>query len=343
MLYVPSLAAHLKKLKAGGQDKIMKRLSTDSDGATVAHLSLDVYGRLYELVGPASDLDTTDFEFWSEDTECAAVQGIPESLKSMEDKYAQMKNSHDSSSTDDEVASFSMAVPMLVHHSIATDDFSKQNDFAHLEKFTGATVSDITVHTDSCSSVTVAWDYDSTGSSVFKLPSVTYVLNTGATHSDTSHSVTDYLDYLWNDQHMKFAANYKEHWGDNWDHWLDYHIGMQVTNYSTFTTGGTDGEVWGYHDLIYHTLHEASWPSGYRHGLQFGESGNDFHFYTGYRNTYAWEWLINEGDAKGHCYDLCGCLPENNAKIYLEEVGTALEESQCGWFEGESGKDAGGP
>mmetsp|Transcript_46249 Transcript_46249/g.93345 ORF Transcript_46249/g.93345 Transcript_46249/m.93345 type:complete len:556 (+) Transcript_46249:80-1747(+) len=339
MMYVPSLAAHEKKLKVGKQDrKLMRRLSTDSDGATVAHVSMNVQGRLYELVGPAADLDTSGFSYWKEDTECAAVQGVPESLKSMRDKYDEIKTYHDSSSTDDEVANFALPVPMLVHHSIATDDFSKQNDLAHLVKFTGASVSDTVQHSDTCSSLTLSWDYESVGSQVFKLPSVTYVINTGAT--ETEHSVSDYLDYLWG-EHEKFAADYKMHWGDNWDHWLDFHIGMQVTNYSVTTAGGTGGEVWGYHDLIYHTLHEESWPVGYRHGQQTGEGGNDYHFYTGYRDTYAWEYLINEGEAKDHVYDLCGCLPENNAKIYYDEVGQAKEESECGWAEGQSGVSSG--
>ena len=341
MMYVPSIAAHSEKLHRDGQDHlVMRRLSVDTEGQTVAHLSLNVEGRMYELVGPTDDIDTSSenggWKSWSDAAgECAAVQVVPETLRIMKDKYVEIKSYHNDHAADDEVASFDLPVPMVVHHQIATDDFSKQNDLAHLVKFTGAHVGDAVQHSDTCSSITVSWDYTNEGSEVFKLPSVTYVINTGAAVG--AYSVTDFLNYLWTDEHVKFAGDYKMHWGDNWDHWLDTHIGMQVTNYSSLTVGGTDGSAWGYHDLIYETLHSNSWPVGYRHGLQSGESGNDYHFYTGYRNTFAWEWLINEGEYKGHVYDLCACIPENNAKIYYEKAGRGKEESECKWYQGDKG------
>lgn len=337
LMFVPQVQRHLYRMQKDGIN-LKRRLSLDNDGVQVAHLDFQVEGRIYELVGPAGDIDDEHlalFSDWSTE-ECAPAQVLEQTLESYTAKYQELKDYHDQYATDDAVKNFDFDVPMVIKLTIATDDFEKQNDFAHLKKFSGAHISEVSDY-DTCQTVRVSWNYDNSGKDVFKLPDVVYVKNTAASYGD--YSVTDFLDYLWDDQHVKFAGDYKEHWGDNWDHWLDTHFGMQVTAESSKDT------QWAYHDLIYHELHENNWPVGYRHGNQLDETGNDYHFYTGYRNTFAWEWLINEGRYKEHVYDLCCCIPENNAKIYYsqqvalfgEQEGRGHEESQCGWYKGESG------
>lgn len=340
VMYVPTVKGHIAKLNKDSVD-FMKRISLDSTGMEVAHVGLNIEGRVYELVAPAADLDPpvrSTFKYWS-DEECSEAHELQETLEAYKEKYYELKEIMDEVATDDEVENFDFDVPMIVRVSIATDDFTKQNDLAHLHMFTGAHIgNDISV-SDTCMLKHVSWSYKNEGKWAFKLPPVTYVKNTHPSVTVGKHSVGDFLDYLWDDQHIKFAAAYRENWGDNWDHWLDTHIGMQVTAETT------KDRQWQYHDLIYDELSKNRWPVGYRHGKQSGESGNDFHFYTGYRNTYAWEWLINEGHYKSKEFNLCGCIAENNAKIYYEDMlrehgkkeALGLEESECGWYPGESG------
>ena len=77
VLFVPDLSFHQDALNEGGV-AYMRRLSTlTGDGTTMAHLSVAVQGRVYELVGPASSADTTGFAYWSgSDGECPAAHDL---------------------------------------------------------------------------------------------------------------------------------------------------------------------------------------------------------------------------------------------------------------------------
>ncbi len=99
-LFVPTLARHQTDLEADGV-YYMKRLSTLPDGTSMAHMSVPVQGRVYELVGPASTLtSTTDFVAWSAElNECPQAHAL--TYYDTIDEWISEYETQKSDSTDD--------------------------------------------------------------------------------------------------------------------------------------------------------------------------------------------------------------------------------------------------
>ena len=140
-----------------------------------------------------------------------------------------------------------------------------------------------------------------------------YVLNRAA--SSGEKNVKNYLNYI-DDMHQRYTAKSLSEWGDNWDHWLDQHVGVQTT----------DGTL---NKKVMDAMLSDAIPTGWRYGS--GNSGGDddattssYHYYAGYRSVFAWEWYVQ--DVTTHEKDvqpvqLCACVGENNAVAYEQETG----------------------
>ena len=99
-----------------------------------------------------------------------------------------------------------------------------------------------------------------------------YVKNKVA--STGSKSIKQLLNYI-EKTHQEYTAQPISEWGDNWDHWLDQHVGVQTT----------DGAL---NKKIMDAMETEKVPTGWRYGSG-NNGGNDeestssYHYYAGYR------------------------------------------------------------
>jgi hypothetical protein len=136
VLFVPDLSLHQAKLI---EDDVsyMKRLSTLADGTIIAHLSISVQGRIYEITGPASSADTTGFTFWDGSLgECPAAHDLSfyTSFQGWVDAY----DYQISISSIGAYGSNGLPVPMIAYVTSTSDAPQDQPDLLHLKSFTGA-------------------------------------------------------------------------------------------------------------------------------------------------------------------------------------------------------------
>ena len=136
VLFVPDLSFHQTKLN-DDQVAYMKRLSTLSDGTVMAHLSVSVQGRIYELVGPASSADTMGFSYWSgSDGECPAAHDLAfyTTYQGWADAYDYQVGLSSLGSVGDN----GLPIPMVAYAMATSDAPEEQPDLLHLKDLTGA-------------------------------------------------------------------------------------------------------------------------------------------------------------------------------------------------------------
>ncbi|KAK7233849.1 hypothetical protein SO694_00100063 [Aureococcus anophagefferens] len=76
-LFARNVTAYAERFAAGGVPTL-KRLSYDAAGVAVAHVSVAVAGRVYEIVGAATGAETA-WPAWSS-AECAPAHGLPDTV-----------------------------------------------------------------------------------------------------------------------------------------------------------------------------------------------------------------------------------------------------------------------
>jgi hypothetical protein len=311
MLYVQNISGHKSALESDGVNHL-KRLSYLNDGTEIAHLSVPVGGRIYEIVGPSSYIDTTGFVAWSAElNECPEAHRLTfyDTISDYAADYSyQVANVQQTTATWN-----GMQTPMIVQISSVSDAPKDQNDLRNLREFTGS--SDVTATydgqgadgTDKCEVMDITWD-----SSLDYMVPTRYVMNEAASHG--SRNVKEYLSYI-DECHQDYSADYEVMWGDNWDRWMDQHVGILTTTLPEKNKQIKDKLV------------DQGTPVSYRWGG--GITGEDddianYHYYVGYRSVFAWEFyvmgLTNHED-EVRPVELCACIATNNDDDYEESTG----------------------
>merc|ERR1740138_1146301 len=120
----------------------MRRTSTDASGELVAHLALDIAGRIVEFVGPYTSLtDTMGFSAWTA-KECPTSHELMYPLS----QYRYWAATSDASADDDQVSgwesSTNRTAPMFVaSHAASHDPITHGTLVSELMNFTGAEAS----------------------------------------------------------------------------------------------------------------------------------------------------------------------------------------------------------
>ena len=304
-LYVSDLGQFQRTLDGGGVP-YMKRLSAyPMYGYMMAHIGVDVAGRVVELVGPAVTLDDdAGFTAWA-DSECPAAHALPYAMQSY-DEWASATSFDD----DDEISGWQSddrPVPMFAGTSVASHDPTLHSTlFTQLYNFTG--VSATVLQSDEyCDVVALKWES-------FAGYQLTYVHNKQAHVGE--YDLEDYDTYIEAVHQQYSSAKANGDWF-GWDHFMDQHIGLKYQEIGD----ACDAEQ----ARVRKQLRTSDVPVGERRdyeGLTTGGlSGNTTHFYTGYKGSLAWELNVQCSSDEG-APNVCTCVPENNDRDYKLTSGT---------------------
>ena len=144
----------------------------------------------------------------------------------------------------------------------------------------------------------------------FKLP-LKYVYNA---HVDVHgpKSVDDFNRYVAN-THESVAGSYKAWAG--WDHWLDYHVGLQYGQEYNDAANRTSYEV-------NKRLLAGGVPVGQRY-----ETGGQMHWYSGFEGAITVEFCTvpnaadMDGISENNEAEICTCRADNNLQQYEDDTG----------------------
>lgn len=309
--YVPDIGLFATKLDDAGVPHL-KRKSTVASSATdttpveLAHLSVPVEAKTYEIVGPLATLssasDSDSYEEWSA-YECPNCHHLAEDFATLQYRYEVTDNTttwtdSDTGEADGRPQPMLVAVHVAVSSSQTLDEM--RTDFANLRDYTRAKWELSTSTDGTCNVASLSWK---------SMPGVVvkYVQNN---HEDLP-SKDELVEYeqTWTDEYAKtFYSQSETHdlpSSANWHHFLDTHIGIT----------GTQGDDGGYCDDVF-----AALTQGLRNtatGFATRDESDEIHLYVGYKGTTAWEYNLATGCSTDVSFgDICGCVAENAVNVY---------------------------
>lgn len=324
-LYVPDLSPALAKLHTDGVDMVL-RLSSSEGTDDVAHVGIQLAGRMYELVGPASSITSGDyssttadlislFSAWSDD-ECPEAHELSQhNLTALSTYY---KAAYKTLGAQDWETSTGLYTPMLVGMTAASSALSGVSSvLSALETVAGASTSTASLYSGACEVATITFD----SSDMFQ-PFAKYVANTGATQGAGAFTVAQWeADVA--DSHVTYTLDAADDDGNSmsgWDHYLDQHIGLM----RYFYTADSDACYLENAEVL---AQVQGLPVGGRSDTgDSAAAANATHYYTGYPGLITWEYNVyNCAASSTTTYDeLCGCSEENSAqKYYVETDGVS--------------------
>ena len=275
----------------------------------IAHIGVDVAGRVVEIVGPYENLhDNTDFNVWA-DIECPAAHA----LSYTEDEYNNWAMSFFIG--DDEVDGWEdrmeVSTPLFVGTSASSHDPQLHGEMmTEMYNYTGAKAT-LIEESDYCTVMTLTWPD-------FEGWEFRYVHNKQAPIG--SLSLEDYDTYI-EDVHMQYIAQASSDGGSwfNWDHWLDQHVGLKYQE-----TGDTCVTM---DRAVRKTIFEHQIPVGERRSAD-GAGNETTHYYTGFKGSVAWEMNVLCSTDDG-APDVCACIGANNDELFHAKEGYSCSSTEA--------------
>lgn len=286
----------------------MRRLSTAPDGSRVAHLTMNIEGFLYELVSPVTDsLDTTEYVEWSEE-ECPAAHSLDYNPKEVLEQL-QKDASYTFSQTE---GGYDVGLWTSIHINTAKETISNTDFAEDLDKIAGLAVKE-EKHSEYCSVTSYSGFMDMIYvpeyfGPVMSSRTIKYVRNA---HNVDQLALTAQYEKVIEHAHQQLRYQLTEHWGSNWDHWLDRHIGLMYfgTDYdSTAECDTTDAVTEYFHDEKNRAV-----------GLRIDE-GNKY--YVGGEGSMTWLYSFHNTCGKSSWNQgVCGCNHANNLYVVEQDFG----------------------
>jgi len=315
--WVPRLDGFAKQLEDDGVPHLKRRSyvatsATDRTRVELAHLSVPVESKTYEIVGPLNSLsDTSGYDKWS-DYECPSCHFFAEDLETLQTRYDETPNTTVwySSETGDLDG---RGEPMLVSIHVAASENQTLDelrpDFAHLQDFTHAKWELASHDEGTCNVASLSWE---------SMPGVVikYVQNTHE-KLPAKGMLAEY-EQVWHDEYQKAFYDESETHdlpsSANWHHFLDQHIGIT----------GTQGDNGGYCDLAFGLLSQGLRDEAV--GYSTRDESDEIHMYVGYEGTSAWEYNLASGCDSTYSFgDICGCVAENSVDVYNRRKGEDVD------------------
>ena len=307
-LFARNVTAYAERFAAGGVPTL-KRLSYDAAGVAVAHVSVAIAGRVYEIVGAATG-SQTGWPAWSA-AECAPAHGLPDTVAFYDGAaktafwrergfgFGELLVVNIGASFHDPLAKGAKAAPRDMISTLYT----------HLETLAGASVSRVAA-SSTCVYSEIA--FDSMPGLAFR-----YVDNSSPEIHEGNRTLETY-DNFFAESHHTFATNASGGWYA-WDHGLDQHVGLWY--------GGAEQDCLDRATAMRSLLEKAD--------LGVGERGEpDAHeVYTGYAGPMTWQYQFPHCDAgRPDAPEECACVATNNLDDYGKTSCTAHsdEDDWCG-------------
>jgi len=276
---------------------------TDSTKVELAHLSVPVEGKTYEIVGPLVTLADTgsydDYVEWS-DYECPTCQSLAEDFTTLNTRYEGTANTTtwinwDTGKVDGRDEPMLVSVHVAVSYKQTLDDMGVI--FEHLHDYTHAKWELSSTDSSSCKVASLSWD---------SMPGIVvkYVQNNHEDLPDRDGLAS--YEEVWSEQYKKtFFDETELPSSAHWHHFLDTHIGLT----------GTQGDGGGYCDEAFAALTKGL-QSSYT-GFATRDESDEMHLYVGYEGTTAWEYNLATGCSTDVSFgDICGCVAENSVNVY---------------------------
>ena len=318
--YVPNLSGYVKNLDKDSVAHLKRKStvatsSTDSTPVVMAHLSIPIESKTYEIVGPLKSLDSdtadTDYTEWSS-YECPTCHHLAEDYETLERRYSDTDDTttwyDNSGAVDGRPQPMLVSVHVAVSSEQTVDEMRK--DFVHLRDYTRAKWEMTESEDETCKVASLSWD---------AMPGVVvkYVQNN---HDDLPYK-KELVEYekVWKDQYEK------TYYGDgendlpssaNWHHFLDQHIGITATQ-------GDDGNDC---DEVFAAISQGLRDDAL--GFSTRDESEEIHIYVGYEATTAWEYNLATGCSTDDVSfgDICGCVEENSVNVYNRKMGEDVDE-----------------
>jgi hypothetical protein len=304
-ILVPDIEPVDTEIRKNGDINAMRRFSNAPGDVTVAHLIMNIEAQLYELVSPVSDnLNTEGFVYWQE-KECPIAHALSFDPTSIIEEMISLGSFQTKTA-----GGFTTGYWISMQTSTAYDmDSTTLKDDM---QFLGLEVN--TVNGEFCD-VTSITGFGSKNSSTFLEPYryVSYVRNRA---TSDSLKLVEVFEEAVSATHDQLYDGVTEHWGSNWDHWLDRHIGVSYNPTDNSEVAIVDGI-----NILNQRL-QVDYDR--RVGLRLDGFSK---FYVAWEGIMTYEFLFNNGWDKADWQQYhCSCIHSNN---YADFIATYPDKDSC--------------